>query len=111
MGVGFDAVARSSHSCDQPDRVTQGPARFKTRGRGNRAPRRYDLAMAPVHEMTETKRLNEVRDEARAWFRDHWEPSLTLGAWWSMLAESGGGFPTWPEGRFGRSVTSDEACS
>ena len=50
-----------------------------------------------------------VRDEADRWFQEHWDPDLTLGAWWERLAESGWGFPTWPEQWFGKGLTSQQA--
>ena len=53
-------------------------------------------------------RLNEIAGEAREWFEASWDTSLTLRQWWSLLAESGWGFPTWPEGRFGRGLTTDQ---
>ena len=50
-----------------------------------------------------------VRDEADRWFEEHWDPDLTLGEWWERLAESGWGFPTWPEQWFGKGLTSQQA--
>jgi len=45
-----------------------------------------------------------VRSEARAWFDEHWDPELSLGAWWQRLATSGWGFPTWPTDLYGRGL-------
>jgi len=50
-----------------------------------------------------------VREEAEAWFRENWDPEMPLGQWWERLAESGWGFPTWPERWFGRGLSSDQA--
>jgi alkylation response protein AidB-like acyl-CoA dehydrogenase len=50
-----------------------------------------------------------VRQEAETWFREIWDPEVTLGHWWERLAESGWGFPTWPERWFGRGLGSDQA--
>jgi len=50
-----------------------------------------------------------VREEAERWFRESWDPELTLGQWWERLAESGWGYPTWPERWFGRGLSSDQA--
>jgi len=50
-----------------------------------------------------------VREEAEAWFRQSWDPEIPLGQWWERLAESGWGFPTWPERWFGRGLSSDQA--
>ncbi|HEY1118856.1 MAG TPA: acyl-CoA dehydrogenase family protein [Acidimicrobiales bacterium] len=50
-----------------------------------------------------------VREEAERWFQENWDPELTLGQWWERLAESGWGFPTWPERWFGKGLSSDQA--
>ena len=50
-----------------------------------------------------------VRQEAETWFRENWDPEIALGHWWERLAESGWGFPTWPERWFGRGLGSDQA--
>lgn len=63
----------------------------------------------PAREMPAPNRLADVAREARSWFEEHWDQSLTLGQWWRALAESGWGFPLWPEGRFGRSLSIEEA--
>ena len=53
--------------------------------------------------------MSAIGHEAEAWFRANWDPSLTLGEWWRLLAESGWGHPTWPTGRFGRDLSRDDA--
>jgi alkylation response protein AidB-like acyl-CoA dehydrogenase len=45
-----------------------------------------------------------VAGEARAWFEANWNPDMSLGDWWAVLAESGWGFPTWPTHRYGRGL-------
>ncbi|MEZ5298169.1 MAG: acyl-CoA dehydrogenase family protein [Ilumatobacteraceae bacterium] len=45
-----------------------------------------------------------VVDAARGWFESNWDPDLSLGDWWVLLAESGWGFPTWPTHRYGRGI-------
>ncbi len=45
-----------------------------------------------------------VHDEARAWYRDHWDPQRRLGEWWDLLADSGWAFPAWPRGLGGRGL-------
>jgi len=50
-----------------------------------------------------------VQEEAEAWFREHWDPDAPLGHWWERLADSGWGFPTWPERWFGRALSSEQA--
>ncbi|HEX3566191.1 MAG TPA: acyl-CoA dehydrogenase family protein [Acidimicrobiales bacterium] len=48
-----------------------------------------------------------VADQARAWFKENWDPDLTLGQWWDRFASSGWAFPTWPTEWFGRSLAPD----
>ena len=43
-------------------------------------------------------------DDAQEWFEAHWDPDLSVGDWWALLAESGWGFPTWPMAWFGRGL-------
>jgi alkylation response protein AidB-like acyl-CoA dehydrogenase len=49
------------------------------------------------------------REEAAAWFKQNWDPELTLGQWWERLGESGWGFPTWPTTWFGKGLSAQEA--
>jgi alkylation response protein AidB-like acyl-CoA dehydrogenase len=51
-----------------------------------------------------------ARDEALAWLTAHWDPDLTVREWWARLADSGWGFPTWPERWFGRAMSADQAA-
>ena len=51
----------------------------------------------------------DVAAAASAWFGTNWDPNLELGAWWSLLAESGWGFPTWPSDRYGREISPHDA--
>ncbi len=59
------------------------------------------MAMASAAE------LEAVRREVSAWVDEHWRPDLTVGHWWARLAESGWGFPTWPEEWCGRGLGAD----
>ncbi|MFP5327852.1 MAG: acyl-CoA dehydrogenase, partial [Acidimicrobiia bacterium] len=52
----------------------------------------------------------EVRAEVAQWFDEHWDPELTVGQWWELLAESGWGFPTWDRDWYGRGLTSQAAA-
>lgn len=52
---------------------------------------------------------SRIAVEAENWFRENWDPEITLGEWWTRLAESGWGFPTWPEDRYGRGIDSHDA--
>ena len=51
-----------------------------------------------------------ARDEAQGWLNANWDPGLTVRAWWARLAESGWGFPTWPEAWFGKGLSADAAA-
>ena len=53
--------------------------------------------------------VDEVRREARTWYEANWDPELSLGEWWSRLADSGWGFPTWPRGTHGLGLTGEQA--
>jgi alkylation response protein AidB-like acyl-CoA dehydrogenase len=48
-----------------------------------------------------------AREEALSWLIANWDPSLTVRSWWARLAESGWGFPTWPEAWFGRGLSAE----
>jgi alkylation response protein AidB-like acyl-CoA dehydrogenase len=39
----------------------------------------------------------QIVADARSWYRDAWDPDLTVGAWFRLMFESGWGYPTWPE--------------
>jgi alkylation response protein AidB-like acyl-CoA dehydrogenase len=51
-----------------------------------------------------------IRQEARAWFAEQWDPAVTLGEWWERLAASGWGFPTWSSDWYGRGLSSQLAA-
>src|SRR3546814_12524403 len=53
--------------------------------------------------------VGDVYAEARAWFEQNWDPDLALREWWQRLADSGWGFPTWPQGTYGRGLSGDAA--
>ena len=53
--------------------------------------------------------VDQVRREARAWILENWSPDRSVREWWAALAESGWGFPTWPEEWFGRGLDADRA--
>ncbi len=50
-----------------------------------------------------------VRAQADEWFQQNWDPDAPLGTWWQRLADSGWGFPAWPEQWFGRGLDRDLA--
>ncbi|HEV2310671.1 MAG TPA: acyl-CoA dehydrogenase family protein [Acidimicrobiia bacterium] len=45
-----------------------------------------------------------VRAEVRAFVADAWDPDLTVGEWWTLLADSGWAVPTWPTEWLGRDL-------
>jgi len=51
-----------------------------------------------------------AREGALAWLTAHWDPGLTVREWWARLAESGWGFPTWPERWFGKGMSAGQAA-
>ncbi|MCP5027622.1 MAG: acyl-CoA dehydrogenase [Actinomycetia bacterium] len=51
-----------------------------------------------------------VGDEVRVWLAENWDPDRPLGEWWALLAESGWGFPHYPNEWFGRGLAPDEAA-
>ncbi|MDG2112536.1 MAG: acyl-CoA dehydrogenase family protein, partial [Actinomycetota bacterium] len=51
---------------------------------------------------SDQRERGQVYDEAHAWYSANWDPSMPLGEWWTMLAETGWGYPFWPAGRFGK---------
>lgn len=52
-----------------------------------------------------------VYDEAIAWLRANWRPGVTVRQWWTLLAESGWAYPTWPVGLFGRGLAASSVSA
>ncbi|MET0579639.1 MAG: hypothetical protein ABW122_13355, partial [Ilumatobacteraceae bacterium] len=50
-----------------------------------------------------------VLTELDVWIDEHWEPSVTVGAWWARLGAAGWAAPTLPPDRGGRGATAAEA--
>ena len=48
---------------------------------------------------------NSVREEARAWLGENWNPNLDLFEWRNKLADSGWGLPNWPSDWYGRDLS------
>jgi alkylation response protein AidB-like acyl-CoA dehydrogenase len=63
----------------------------------------------PVSE-GQSEAYEQAREEALSWLGANWDPALTVRAWWALLAESGWGFPTWPEQWFGKGLSADAAA-
>lgn len=55
----------------------------------------------------ESRDVESLRAEVRSFLRQHYDPQMTVGAWWRVLADSGWGFPTWPAEWFGKGLSKD----
>jgi alkylation response protein AidB-like acyl-CoA dehydrogenase len=64
--------------------------------------------------MPATQEQSDAYEAARAaaaqWLTANWDPELTVRDWWARLADSGWGFPTWPEAWFGQGMSADAAA-
>jgi len=49
-----------------------------------------------------TDRIEQIRTEARQWAESAWDPDLTVGEWWGLLADQRYALPSLPESAFGR---------
>ena len=50
-----------------------------------------------------------LRQEARRWYEANWDPALTTGEWFRLMAEQRWGYPTWPEQWWGRGLAPAQA--
>jgi alkylation response protein AidB-like acyl-CoA dehydrogenase len=48
--------------------------------------------------------VDEVRDEARTWLEENWNPERSLIDWRNLLADTGWGTPSWPRDWHGRGL-------
>ena len=48
-------------------------------------------------------------DDAHRWYSANWDPSMPVGQWWQLLAESGYGYPSWPTDRYGLGLRHHES--
>ena len=46
-----------------------------------------------------------------AWLDEHWDPDLTVAAWWELLGLAGWSAPMLPEGRYGRGLSRADATA
>ena len=53
----------------------------------------------------------DVRAEVKAWLEENWNPDLTVGEWWDILARSGYAAPTFPEDAWGKGWPRDLAMA
>ncbi|MDH4077938.1 MAG: acyl-CoA dehydrogenase family protein, partial [Acidimicrobiia bacterium] len=49
-------------------------------------------------------KADEVRDEARTWLEENWDPERPLIEWRNLLADAGWGTPSWPKEWHGRGL-------
>lgn len=47
---------------------------------------------------------DEIRAEVREWVEAHWDPSLSLRAWRTLLVDSGWAVPSWPQRWYGKGL-------
>jgi alkylation response protein AidB-like acyl-CoA dehydrogenase len=52
-----------------------------------------------------------VGDEVRAFVKEAWDPAISMEEWWSRLADSGWGAPTWPVNWYGRGLAGPDAAA
>ncbi len=48
--------------------------------------------------------VTQARQGVRQWLADAWDTRITVGDWWARLADSGWGYPDWPEQWFGKGL-------
>ena len=51
-----------------------------------------------------------VRNEAREWLAEHWDPERPLREWRELLVDSGWAAPTWPVELYGRGLSHGDAA-
>src|SRR5881227_1242284 len=66
------------------------------------------MAMRPA-DRTVGVTVEDVRTELKAWLEENWNPDLTVGEWWDILARSGYAAPTFPEDTWGKGWPRDLA--
>ena len=55
--------------------------------------------------------MSDVTADLDAWLAAHWDPALTVGAWWELLGDAGWAAPALPAGRGGRGASPDDAVA
>jgi len=55
--------------------------------------------------------VEDVRTEVKTWLEENWNPDLTVGEWWDVLARSGYAAPTFPEDCWGKGWPRDLAMA
>jgi alkylation response protein AidB-like acyl-CoA dehydrogenase len=62
-------------------------------------------------EIVSLPSVEDVRTEVKQWLEDNWDPELTVGEWWDLLARSGYAAPTFPENCWGKGWPRDLAMA
>ncbi|TNF88563.1 MAG: acyl-CoA dehydrogenase [Gammaproteobacteria bacterium] len=57
-----------------------------------------------------TMTAEKIEQEVNAWLDEHWDPSLSLEAWRTLLVDGGWATPAWPGEYFGRDFTIEQAA-
>jgi alkylation response protein AidB-like acyl-CoA dehydrogenase len=65
------------------------------------------IRFAPMHLPSP----EDVRTEVKAWLEENWNPDLTVGEWWDILARSGYAAPMFPEDAWGKGWGRDLAMA
>lgn len=53
----------------------------------------------------EPKDSSHLYEAVSDWLAKTWDPTMRVRDWWSLLAQSGWGFPTWPVQWYGKALT------
>ncbi len=51
----------------------------------------------------------DLAEEVHAWVSANWQPDITVGYWWKLMADAGLAYPMWPVGLGGREYPADLA--
>jgi len=53
--------------------------------------------------------MSDLLDELDRWIDARWDPALTAGAWWDLVAAAGWATPALPSARLGRDASPEDA--
>ncbi len=67
--------------------------------------------MADTALVTDEAATPTAASEARAWLEATWDADRPLGEWWTMLRDSGWGYPHYPSEWFGKGLAPAEAAA
>src|SRR5688500_9035463 len=55
--------------------------------------------------------MSSIVGELDRWLDAHWDPTLTVRAWWELFGDAGWAAPGLPSGRYGRDASPDDAAA